>query len=317
MLVVNSAYAGSGLPLQPVGNGGLSKVVDTMNMLTKDMTMSKMPTRTPILITGCQRSGTTLMNLILDSHPAIWGIDEDKFVFPSIYSYLAAPLPQAPPFVSFKLPPYAHILPFMEMLPGCRLLWCVRDPVDVVWSMVKFGSESGGTIPWAAHPAGGWGEINNAYWVLDDERKRELGDYMAEFAILTKKFVRLANEPARSMKIERRDSVFIGALCWRIKNELPDLYKDRKIDFHVIRYADLVRQPQEHIADALDYIGVDWDDQVLMHHRLHKGTSIGNTSNTRPIDQNSLGSGRKNLSEEEQALIKSICGKTARRWSYN
>jgi len=276
--------------------------------------MSKMPTRTPILITGCQRCGTTLMNLILDSHPAIWGIDEEKFAFPSIYSYLAAPMPQAPPFVSFKLPQYAHILPFIEMLPGCRVLWCVRDPVDVVWSMVKLGSES---IPWAAHPSGGWAEVSNAYWMLDDERKREISGYMAEFARLTEKFVKLANTPGSGMKIERRDSVFIGALCWRIKNELPSLYKNRKIDFHVIRYADLVRQPQEHIADALDYIGVDWDDNVLMHHRLHKGTSIGNTSNTRAIDQNSLGAGRKNLSEEEQGLIKVICGKTASNWNFN
>jgi hypothetical protein len=279
--------------------------------------MSIMPTRTPILITGCQRSGTTLMNLILDSHPAIWGIDEDKFVFPSIYSYLAAPMPQAPPFVSFKLPPYAHILPFMEMLPDCRVLWCVRDPVDVVWSMIKFGAENSDCIPWVAHPAGGWGEINNAYWVLGDEQKRELGGYMAEFTRLTEKFVKLANVPGSRMKIERRDRVLIGALCWRIKNELPNLYKDRKIGFHVIRYADLVRQPQQRIADVLDYIGVDWDDKVLMHHRLHKGTSIGNTSNTRAIDQNSLGAGQRNLSEDERELIKTICGKTAKDWNYN
>ena len=78
--------------------------------------MSKLTTRVPILITGCQRSGTTLMNLILDSHPKIWGIDEDRFDFPSIYGYLSAPIPA--PFVSFKLPRYAHIMPFIEMLPA-------------------------------------------------------------------------------------------------------------------------------------------------------------------------------------------------------
>ena len=279
--------------------------------------MSNMQTRTPILITGCQRSGTTLMNLILDSHPAIWGIDEDKFFFPSIYSYLAAPMPQATPFVSFKLPPFAHILPFIEMLPGCRLLWCIRDPIDVVWSMVKLGSEGvSGNIPWAAHPSGGWGEINNAYWVLDDKHKRELSEHMVEFARLTEKFVKLSSTPENRIKIARRDCVFIGALCWRIKNELPGLYKGREIDFHVVRYADLVTHPKEGIAGALDYIGADWDDQVLMHHRLHKGTSIGNTSNTRAIDQNSMGTGKRNLSQEEQDLIATICGDTAKKWDY-
>ena len=29
-----------------------------------------------IMITGCQRSGTNLMNLILDSHPQVQGVDE-------------------------------------------------------------------------------------------------------------------------------------------------------------------------------------------------------------------------------------------------
>ena len=44
--------------------------------------------RKPILITGCQRSGTTLMSLILDSHPEIFNIDEYKFEYFAINTYL-------------------------------------------------------------------------------------------------------------------------------------------------------------------------------------------------------------------------------------
>jgi Sulfotransferase domain len=279
--------------------------------------MSKLITRTPILITGCQRSGTTLMNLILNSHPRIHSIDEDKFMFPSIYNYLSAPQSQAPPFVSFKLPGYAHMLPFIKMLPGCRVLWCVRNPLDTVWSMIKLHLPMGSnSIPWAVHPHGGWLEIMNSYWVLSDKQRGDLSGDMAEFAKLTEKLVKVWGTPDNMTAIERRTRVFMGALCWRIKNELPALYKAKKIDFHVIRYDDLVSNPKDRIMEILDYIGVEWSDAVLKHHRLHDGMSIGNTLNTRAIDQSSMGQGENNLSLEGQALIKTICDKTARRWNY-
>ena len=188
--------------------------------------MSKLTARTPVLITGSQRSGTTLVNLILNSHPKIWSVDEDKFLFVSIYSYLFAPAPGAPSFVSFKLPAHAHILPFIEMLPGCRLLWCIRDPLDVVFSMMKLRLQLGSIrVPWAVHPGGGWLEINNSYWALSDRQKMDLREHMAEFGKVAKRLVHLQQSPEKLAEVERRDLAFISALCWRIKNELPSLYK--------------------------------------------------------------------------------------------
>ena len=278
--------------------------------------MSKLTTRVPILITGCQRSGTTLMNLILDSHPKIWGIDEDRFDFPSIYGYLSAPIPA--PFVSFKLPRYAHIMPFIEMLPGCRVLWCIRDPLDTVASMVKLNLKVGNiTAPWAIHPSGGWIEINTSYWILNDSQKADLRPHMEEFAKLSEKYKNRVQSNEGLTNFDRRDCVFIGALCWRIKNELPTVYKERNIDFHVVKYGELVANPKDRIKELLDFIGIEWSDEVLMHHRLHKGMSIGNTSNTRAIDQSGVGSGKKNLSQEEQDLVKAVAGKTAQTWGYN
>ncbi|MEJ2567145.1 MAG: sulfotransferase [Gammaproteobacteria bacterium] len=278
--------------------------------------------RKPILITGCQRSGTTLMNLILNSHPRILSIDEDRFSFPFLYSYLYAPLPGAPDFVAFKLPRYAHMLPFIEMLPAGKVLWCIRDPLDVVASMVKLrlNMQMGGAdvaIPWAAHPDGGWYEINSTYWALDEEQKRPLNAYMAEFGRLTEKFMNLAAAPENLKTIERRDCVFIGALCWRIKNYLPSLYRERNIDFQTVRYEDLVTNPGERIAELLAYLGAEWSDEVLMHHRHHSGTSIGETANTRAIDRRSLGTGKNSLSVEERELAATICGETAAAWNYS
>lgn len=264
--------------------------------------------RIPIIITGCQRSGTTLTSLILDSHPDIKGVDEFDFLPPMIFRYLCEPDPEATRFTAFKLPEYANLLPFIDNLQGRRILWCFRNPLDVVWSMVKLNYNVGNTaIPWTIHPRGGWGEIVNNYWALDPKQKIELSIYMNKFWALGEKFKNLSNPPENLRKVDRLDCVFIGALCWRIKNELTSLYKHRNIDFHLVKYDDLVTNPKHTILRMLDYIQIGWRDEVMMHHLLHKGLSIGNTDNSRAIDQNSLGEGEKNLSQDEQKLIKEIC----------
>ena len=41
-----------------------------------------------ILVTGCQRSGTTMLNFVLDSHPDVHGIDEMQFDVNRMRDYL-------------------------------------------------------------------------------------------------------------------------------------------------------------------------------------------------------------------------------------
>jgi len=89
----------------------------------------------PILITGCQRSGTTLLNLILDSHPQIRGMDEWEFEETLVDEYLTGP--EYHPCVAFKLPKVSYLIPALQSIPGIKVLWCIRDPRDVVTSMVR------------------------------------------------------------------------------------------------------------------------------------------------------------------------------------
>lgn len=113
-----------------------------------------------------------------------------------------------------------------------------------------------------------------------------------------------------------RDCVFIGALCWRIKNCLPSLYCQRTIDFQTVIYEDLATNPAERIAELPAYLGAAWSDEVLMHHRLHSGTSIGETANARAIDRRNPGTGKNSLSAEERELVATICGETVAEWNY-
>ena len=261
----------------------------------------------PVLITGCQRSGTTLMHLILDSHPDVIGIDEDKFNYADINTFLNAPW--FPATVAFKLPRYAPVLAFIKSMSGLRILWCIRDPFDTVGSMVKLirPLATGTPVPWAAHPQGAPVEIVNCYWTLNEETRRQLTPLMEEYQA-----IRAKNPVDRN----RHDQVFAAALCWRIKNDLPLRYRSEHIEFHTVKYEELVASPGQSLLEIFQYIGLDWHDGILKHHELHNGVSIGNTDNTRPIDQQSIGKGRRDLSKEELELVVRICAATAMQWGY-
>lgn len=263
----------------------------------------------PILITGCQRSGTTLTHLVLNSHPAIHSIDELAFDHADLNTYLSAP--NLPGFVSFKLPRYAQMLSFIETLPDARVLWCVRNPLDVVSSMVKLGqllSEDGPLISWAAHPYCAPREILNSYWPLEVGQKQKVSHFMKEYERIIHKDL-----ATRS----RNELIFTGALCWRIKSEIPDLYRKRSIKFHILEYEQLVASPEQTIRRILQYIGVPWDSKVLHHHEVHDGISVGATDNSRPIDTRSVGQGADTFSAKEQAIVAKICGSNARKFGYD
>jgi hypothetical protein len=235
-------------------------------------------------------------------------LDEDEFDYPSINTYLHAPC--LPHFVSFKLPRYAPVLSFIKNLKDLRVIWSIRDPIDSVWSMVKLQMELDGTnfVAWAAHPDCAQYEILNSHCVLDEAVKLDLAQDMSKFEMIAKKDPKERN---------RQESIFTGALCWSIKNELPPLYKAENISFFTVRYEILVTTPEDTIKEILGYVGASWSDTVLKHHELHDGVSIGNTSNTRPIDSSGIGCGVENLTQEEVGLIKKVCTKTAEKWDYH
>lgn len=246
------------------------------------------------------------MNLILDSHPDFHCVDEDQFIIWLINAYVNMHFGK--PCVSFKLPRLASMLPVIKSLPDRRILWCVRDPLDVVHSMVKLQlAYQDGKVSWAAHPGGGQMDILNGYWALDASNQERLKPHMARFSMISKK-----DPPDRN----REECIFSSALCWTIKNEITARYDQEQISYHIVRYEELVTEPREQIAAILEYIGVPWNDDVLRHHELHEGRSIGNTSNTRKIDSSSVAQGAGQFSGEEIDLIKSVCDETAHKWHY-
>lgn len=258
----------------------------------------------PVLITGCQRSGTTLLSLILDSHPQIRSVDETEFDGGKLSGYLEHS--DYHPHVAFKLPGDAAFFRSFRALPGVKVLWCVRDPRDVVLSMINLKMEifNSQAIAWANHNLGAMREIENCLPFVGSQRPLS---GIAEFQ-------RVSAIPYHLR--DRRDAVSMGALCWELKNGLLDWYTREAITFMVVVYEDLVSKPKPTLEKVLSFLEVPWHDNVLRHHELHNEIYVGNTLGSRPIDPLNTGKWKVGLSNEELAIIGSICATGAGKFGY-
>jgi hypothetical protein len=261
----------------------------------------------PVLITGCQRSGTTLLNLILDSHPGIRGVDEMRFDPQNVQHYLSDPA--FAPRVSFKLPQYAGSAGLVRRLPGVKLLWCVRDPRDVVASMLALVLRlpDGQVVPWPAHAGGGVHEVIVARQLLGDAVPPDLDPWLAHYDEVS------GTEP---LAWSRTLLVTTAALCWRLKNELRDVYIRARVTCRDVAYERLTGNPMSEVRQIAAFLGLPWSERLLQHHQFHQGKSVGNTDNTRAIDVRSIGRWKAQLTSEDIALLGVICGPRADAFGY-
>jgi hypothetical protein len=288
-----------------------------------------------ILITGCQRSGTNLVNLILDSHPQIIGLDEvrlfhwevvkpmmiaeepravtaeEMVALMTVDDRIAAHLadPQHPPYVAFQLPPYAaKIAALKAVLPELQILWCLRDPRDVVTSMLQLDVPftKAESVPWAVHPAAEY-EIDQALRLLSQQVRQALSSHLATYQRIQQK-----SPPVRT----RQEAVFMGALCWRLKNELLLVYERAQIPYLLVRYEQLISDPKPAIEKMLRDLDVPWHADVLRHHELHTGLVSGETDSARAIDATNAGKWQAVLSAEELEVVQEVTSGLALRMGY-
>jgi hypothetical protein len=259
----------------------------------------------PIIITGCQRSGTTLMNLILDSHPDITALDEFEFDSARMNEYLQDP--RYHPCVAFKLPTEAAAFRSFKTLPGVKVIWCVRDPRDVVLSMLNLTMQIVNGHPISMANCTREGEEDEVEACLRISWNPQLAPAIEQYR-------RICQLPAIARTY--RDGVLRAALIWEARNALLELYPAEGFPFMVVRYEDLVRSPRTTIGGLLSFLELPWHEDVLRHHQLHDKMYAGNTRGNRAIDPSNTEKWKQHLSAEDLELIWAICGDRAQRFGY-
>lgn len=231
---------------------------------------------TRFFILGCQRSGTTLLRLILDSHPDIVCCDEEIG-----YSAIENDLPvteltggSTPALIGFKLPIWTELFAeyesFTQRFGADKILFLERDVHQVVASMLTLPGFLDAEVPtvqgWLRDPSRSFTRFCNGF---------DVSALVPPLAI--------------DQKLQ------LAARYWAYKRSSIRGIRQRGFATHRVRYQDLVEQPAATLRDVVQFLGIPWHEDLLSHHRLphdelnRDGTiGIGDINARRAIDCTSL-----------------------------
>lgn len=228
-------------------------------------------------ILGCQRSGTTLLRLVLNSHEDLRCIDETlgheilagRVDVPTGRRRLGFKLPRFTEQIDSAQPSDYFVYPARRFYSGQPIIFIQRDPRDVIASMLRLND-------------GAWFQR----WVraiLDEKLKNE--EFCERYAAMREWCERSA-----------RPDAAVGALYWRYKNDALEIYRQRGYPVHLVRYEDLVSFPERELRKISEFLTVEWQPARLLAHftiehdqLMDDGKAIGGTDPRRPIDSASLG----------------------------
>jgi hypothetical protein len=259
-------------------------------------------------IAGCQRTGTTLMRLLLECHPAVFCYDEEL-----AYGVLARG-EHVPPagkrLVGFKVPRWTEVLGAEvlwdeglaerahEAYRGESIIFMLRDVRDTVASMIKLEPS----------PTKNWLETCARPILVSKLEGEAAGPFGRRF----RRELALVRESGYALPL-------VGALYWKYKTQSYFVFRDRGWPVCPVRYELLVRQPRLHLQRVLRFLGVPWHEGVLHHPESphteidQNGLAIGNTDPRRSIDAASVGQWRRFLTPEDESGVLAIAGDLNRR----
>jgi hypothetical protein len=253
-----------------------------------------------ILIAGCQRSGTTLMGLIMDSHPLINNIDEAEFKSIDNLStefHACAKLPQESANVDF----------IKNQFKADTVVWMVRNPFDVVKSMMSLNISSSRTTVECWGATYSHVEINKILQYLPPK-------YIQPHSELLEKYRRSLSPSGSRLSVH---GIMLSCItCWILKQACYQFLIDSGLQVIKVRYEDLTGSPKPVLANVFKSLDIEWHDDLLRHHELHSGMSIGNTLNSRAIDQSRVFYSNKYFNDTELKLISDLSQSAREKFYY-
>jgi hypothetical protein len=247
----------------------------------------------PIFLVGAMGSGTTLLRLILDSHPNIAIPQETGFM----RAY------DAHRYTPFK----ASGRGWMK-----RLGWSDAERDELLAEtydriFMRYAEQ---------HGKSRWGEKTPLHtWHIDD---------MARL-YPEAQFIAVIRHPAASVSsnIKRfRLKLTRTAIHWvRYTGEIVRQAARHGDRFALIRYEDLVLQPEPMLRELLEWLGEPWSDDVLEHHEVHgarggRARVEGRSRKDEPIDVSRVDKWTRELREDHRDWLRPRLTRRAEFFGY-
>lgn len=234
-----------------------------------------------ILILGCQRSGTTLLYMMLTSHPKIIGRNEDESLSElPFWKELFRNWVKGKR-TCYKLPRKTSDIEFIrKYYPLAKIIWIIRHPYAVVSSMRSLEIHPEGTN-WLHTKRCGPSELENHKKLFPE---------------------------IKLIDLNKLDEVKLGANIWKYKTMAIELYRRIIRNNYVVKYEKLLKDPESNLKNLLKKINIKWNDAVLHHENYHGEKSyIGGTNGKSPLNISRMKPDLK-LTKEEIQKIDEICG---------
>jgi hypothetical protein len=252
--------------------------------------------RNPFFIVGTQRSGTTLLRLILNSHSQIAVPEESVFLMPLLRKhYLRQPLrrPQLEMVADyllssdhFRLWNYDHAS-FISKLREVEQM----SLHDLIFNLFDSYCSSQGKLT--------WGDKTPSFF-----RKIDILQTLFPRA----KYIHIVRDGRDVFDSWRKldptkSNVAVAALDWsyklfKIERSLESLADDNKLS---LRYEDLLVEPEATVRSVTDFLGMEYEENMLDFYRTsHKYVGDHHSKLIfRPLDKGNRTKWKRNLKPRE------------------
>lgn len=265
-------------------------------------------------IVGAQRSGTTLLRLLLNSHSKIAIPEESSFLFP----YLTPRLMQKrePLSSEFKSIFFKYILGDsqfkkwkMNVDPTLLLLEknvSLRHLIGFLY--YQFALQNGKTI---------CGDKNPKFI-------RKLG--LIADAYPKSKFIHLVRDGRDTyLSFKKKghpsaDSIAVAALEWKTKNNLCRKLLDEHAERSLcLRYEDLLQAPEDTLQEVCTFLSVDYEAGMLDFWKSADQFIDKQHSELifKPIEPKNIGKWKESFTRQEASAYTLIAGKTLQTYNYS
>lgn len=243
----------------------------------------------PIFVIGSMGSGTTLLRLMLDSHPNIMIAQETGFMRSVMAQYYV-------PFWKFGGEWLDRIgMSEAELDESCRAFY---DDVFSKAAAKRGASRWGDKTPYHVH------HMELAARVFPD----------AQFIATVRHPGAVANSVGRFKWDWNK-----GIEHWTHSNQnMVDAGVNLGDRFHLIRYEDLVTDTEPVLQEVLNFLEEPWKDEVMSHHEVQSGgVAEGGTRSNDPVDTARMSKWLSTVNDKQLARLVKRTESQARLFGYD
>jgi hypothetical protein len=260
----------------------------------------------PVVIGGCARSGTTLMRVMIDTHPDIYCGPETALL------YLRTLTRRKIRKLSKKLE-----------IPEEELKAMIRDTgsyFSFVESLFDYLRERAGKPRWGDKSPQNVLHLDRMFHHFPEARFIHMIRDGRDTACSLRTFPRYKMLDSKRIELDTNNPLDQCIRRWVHDVEAGMRYRGDHRYFEV-KYEDLIESDKETLIRVFGFLGEPWDESVTKYYQIESpGRSMDkmpqNPGATQPIYRTAYGRWRNEFTEEDKSVFKAIAGKLLVKLGY-